>query len=427
MGLDDTVDYSVIVLNTFYKMTANVYPTQPNTITRYIIQVTNVCVFTHFSLLSLQIFVRFNLLEFRDFDEKQGRICVTGSLMVRWSDDRLVWNPADYGGISKTRFTQSHTWTPPIVLSNAYDAIAMLGFDTASTYIYSNGTIVWYPKQVMEASCDPDVTFFPFDQQKCLLEYTLYGYDMTEMLMVNEHEIKKDEYVTMPNSIWEIISTTAKVVNRLGFEMFHVNIEFQRRSSFYVVGMMFPITLMSILNLFPFCIPPEVGGRIEFSTTIILTIAVFMTTVSDSLPQSSLPQVSLICFMVVGHMILSALILLATILGSRIYTKDENEEITCVWAMLGKCFKTTKITKKNQVRAFCPDVHAVYEHDKEPIKNKDVFTNDTVSVSSPQEMSWNDIGHSYDRFCTYFFVISNIALNVTFTVLMTLSSSEKIG
>ena len=250
-----------------------------------------------------------------------SRFCVTGGLNVRWKDERLTWNPDTYGGIRTTKLKQVHTWTPPIVLSNAYDAIVMLGFDGDLVDINSDGDITWKPKHVLESSCDPDITFFPFDRQNCRLEFTLNGYDMNEMALINTMNINYKAEL-MPNSVWDILQSSAKVVViQKGFQNLRVEIVFERRSNFYVVGILFPMISMSILNLFTFAIPQDVGGRIEYSTTILLTTAVFITTVTDSLPQSSLPQVSLVCYLVVCHLLLSALILVASIFLRRVNTE----------------------------------------------------------------------------------------------------------
>ena len=338
-----------------------------------------------------------------------GRFCVTGGLDVRWKDERLTWDPIMYGGIGQTKLKVANTWTPPIVLSNAYDAIVILGFNGAFVDINSDGNVTWKPKQVLESSCEPDITFFPFDRQNCRLDFALYGYDMNEMALINDLDINYNAEL-MPNSGWDILKSSAKVVvNRKGFQNLRIEIDFDRRSSFYIVGLLFPMISMSILNLFTFAIPQDVGGRVEYSTTILLTTAVFITTVTDSLPQSSLPQVSLVCFLVVCHLLLSALILVASILGSRLHVKTDADPIPFICSIMNKCCGP-KMSTRNKI----DNVPELTEKEKSP----DLFP---TTSSSDQEQNWKNISVAYNTLCINVFVTLNLITNLLFVVVMILS------
>jgi hypothetical protein len=39
-------------------------------------------------------------------------------LLQEWNDDKLKWNPDDYGGVETLHFPSEHIWLPDIVLYN---------------------------------------------------------------------------------------------------------------------------------------------------------------------------------------------------------------------------------------------------------------------------------------------------------------------
>ena len=62
---------------------------------------------------------------------------------------------------------------------------------------------------------------------------------------------------------------------------------FQRRPSFYLLTMMFPCILTSAVAALTFMLPVESGEKVSLEITVLLSLAVFMLVVSESMPPSS--------------------------------------------------------------------------------------------------------------------------------------------
>ena len=61
------------------------------------------------------------LASITDIDEK-NQIMTTGVwLEQHWFDHRLIWNPAEYGGVAKLYLPSTVIWLPDIVLYNSAD------------------------------------------------------------------------------------------------------------------------------------------------------------------------------------------------------------------------------------------------------------------------------------------------------------------
>jgi uncharacterized membrane-anchored protein len=77
---------------------------------------------------------------------------------------------------------------------------------------------------------------------------------------------------------------------------------------FFVLNLILPICLMSILNLFVFLLQGDSGERVGYAITVLLAIALFLTISSDSLPATSNPRISTISLLIFTDVMFSAII-----------------------------------------------------------------------------------------------------------------------
>ena len=64
-------------------------------------------------------------------------------------------------------------------------------------------------------------------------------------------------------------------------------ITFSRKYSYYLLNMLLPVLFLIILSVLVFILPAEAGEKIGYSLTILLSLSVMMTLVSDSIPPTS--------------------------------------------------------------------------------------------------------------------------------------------
>ena len=116
-----------------------------------------------------------------------------------WTDYQLQWDEADYGGIGVLRLPPDKVWKPDIVLFNKYvikyssQTLSISSTIISSSFfseknicsadgnyevryksnvlIYPNGDVLWVPPAIYQSSCTIDVTYFPFDQQTCIMKF----------------------------------------------------------------------------------------------------------------------------------------------------------------------------------------------------------------------------------------------------------------
>jgi nicotinic acetylcholine receptor alpha-7 len=145
---------------------------------------------------------------------------------------------------------------------------------------------MWKPADTFRISCEADVSKYPFDEQTCNFPIVPWNYLPRELtiLPLADH-VNMECYI--PHNVWEIKYTTVwkPCVEQQDVLVFKFILK--RYSGFYLLNLIFPICVLGILNLFVFLLPPESGERVGNSITFLLSIVVFLTITSNSLPSTS--------------------------------------------------------------------------------------------------------------------------------------------
>ncbi|XP_060576307.1 acetylcholine receptor subunit beta-type lev-1-like [Ruditapes philippinarum] len=185
--------------------------------------------------------------------------------------------------------------------------------------------MMWQPKVIMKAACKPDVEYYPFDRQKCSFVYTAWGYTTSEIILDSaQSEWYLCDY--KPNAVWGLIETTVESyeVDDQSYMRFLFTIE--RQPLYFVMNVIFPILLLSVLTGFVFLLPAESGERIGYSLTCFLSFVFMLQTVMGFLPHTADPM-SLFCFYVIIMMVVSIVACILTVLMLRLHLKPETDKV----------------------------------------------------------------------------------------------------
>lgn len=254
-----------------------------------------------------------------------------------WTDYQLQWDEADYGGIGVLRLPPDKVWKPDIVLFNKYVTFEILYFciyislqyhnpciirtnftlkrlpnsKEPSTFpissadgnyevryksnvlIYPNGDVLWVPPAIYQSSCTIDVTYFPFDQQTCIMKFgswTFNGDQVSLALYNNKNFVDLSDY--WKSGTWDIINVPAYLNTYKGDFPTETDITFyiiiRRKTLFYTVNLILPTVLISFLCVLVFYLPAEAGEKVTLGISILLSLVVFLLLVSKILPPTSL-------------------------------------------------------------------------------------------------------------------------------------------
>ncbi|XP_007447120.1 PREDICTED: acetylcholine receptor subunit beta-like [Lipotes vexillifer] len=225
-------------------------------------------------------------------------------LDLEWTDYRLSWDPEEHEGIDSLRITAESVWLPDVVLLNNNDG----NFDVAldiSVMVSSDGCVRWQPPGIYRCSCSIQVTYFPFDWQNCTMVFSSYSYDSSEVSLQTglgpdgqeRQEVHIHEGTFIENGQGEIIHKASRLIQppvdpRGGGERRPEEVTFyliiRRKPLFYLVNVIAPCILITLLAIFVFYLPPDAGEKMGLSVFALLTLTVFLLLLADKVPESSL-------------------------------------------------------------------------------------------------------------------------------------------
>ncbi|ODN05613.1 Acetylcholine receptor subunit beta-like 1 [Orchesella cincta] len=198
---------------------------------------------------------------------------------VVWTDYQLRWDEADYGGIGVLRLPPDKVWKPDIVLFNNADGNYEVRYKS-NVLIYPNGEILWVPPAIYQSSCTIDVTYFPFDQQTCIMKFgswTFNGDQVSLSLYNDKNFVDLSDY--WKSGTWDIIEVPAYL------NVYHGNhtetditfyITIRRKTLFYTVNLILPTVLISFLCVLVFYLPAEAGEKVTLGilppTSLVLPL-----------------------------------------------------------------------------------------------------------------------------------------------------------
>ncbi|XP_048730329.2 acetylcholine receptor subunit beta-type unc-29-like [Ostrea edulis] len=338
-----------------------------------------------------------------DFDEVSGVISVVCGISLSWQDFRLTWNPNNYGGITDFPITPKNIWIPNILLINPVNKMEAIGGDHFVGRVFHNGFVNWFPGCLIQTLCNVNMYRFPFDTQKCTFNLGIWGYSHLEVGLTPYQNIS---YIITtfysPHAQWEL--------ERTGMERHHMGqnnniIQMQlilkRKSLYFVINMLAPILLLSVLNPLVFVLPVDSGERVSYAITIFLSFAVFMTLLSDNIPKSSEPM-SLMSYFLIETMGMSTLICVLTVITMNFHFKKSQSRVSRkaviilnVLQLQFLCQLCEKETKESKIY----DNAELGDISIQNITNEGKLQKEKAG----EEISWKTLAEGYDSVMMYYF------------------------
>ena len=135
-----------------------------------------------------------------------------------------------------------------------------------------------------------DVTFFPYDVQSCDIELASWGFHTDAVnLTFYKSNVNLQDYRT--NGEWDLISTsqhTSEIAeDELVYKELLFRIVVERLPGYYIMSVIFPVFITSMLTAVTFLLPVESGEKLGYILTVLVALTVFLTLFADIMPSTS--------------------------------------------------------------------------------------------------------------------------------------------
>lgn len=212
----------------------------------------------------------------------------------KWYNQHLKWNPYEFNNISVVNVSPEKIWVPDVVLYNSASSgigSSMYSFKTKIIMRY-DGLHSWYSPAIIRSSCNIDTTYFPFDDQLCILRFgswTFDGYHI-DMFPTNtsadlRYYLNSTEFKLLGAKVVREVVKYSCCPTPYPNIVFTVNL--RRHPGYFMINVIIPSTVMTLSGVLTFGLPHLTGQRISLVIESFLSLTFLCMMVSDSTPINS--------------------------------------------------------------------------------------------------------------------------------------------
>nr|CAD7399906.1 unnamed protein product [Timema poppensis] len=196
---------------------------------------------------------------------RDGWLCVDPQ---EWNDVNLRWNATEFGGVKDLRIPPHRIWKPDVLMYNSADE----GFDgtyPTNVVVRNNGSCLYVPPGIFKSTCKIDITWFPFDDQRCEMKFGSWTYDGFQLDLQLQDDTGGDISSFITNGEWDLLGVPGKR-NEIYYNCCpepYIDITFiiiiRRRTLYYFFNLIVPCVLIASMAVLGFTLPPDSGEKLS--------------------------------------------------------------------------------------------------------------------------------------------------------------------
>ncbi|XP_055329446.1 neuronal acetylcholine receptor subunit alpha-10-like isoform X2 [Paramacrobiotus metropolitanus] len=259
---------------------------------------------------SVRVVFGLSLTQIISVDERNQIMTTNCWLSQNWMDNKLIWNPIDFGNVTSLMLPMDQIWKPDILLYNNADSEYYHKMINTNGIIQYDGNVTWLASSIIRSTCAIDVRYFPFDYQSCSLKFASWTFDgyKVDLVVITE---AGDVSNYVPSGEWDLVNISAKrtvVYYSCCAEPYPditVHILLRRRPLYYVFNYLMPCGCATLFAFLGFYTPGECGEKVTLGITTLLSLTLFLLMVMEVMPPTatSLPLIATfygICMFFIG-------------------------------------------------------------------------------------------------------------------------------
>ena len=366
-------------------------------------------------------------------DEINQTFKTTVNIKLSWLDERLIWNRTAYGGINKLVFPlHGNVWVPDVMNVNAAYLPGEIGQQYAFPIVLWHGKVSVWLRVNLETQCEIRTKKFPLDSQHCSIKFSTFSSADDDITLTTtqtstelRNYIETAEWKIMENNVtteFDIVHKS-RTLRTIGY-----NFTLKRTCTSCIVNNLLPVTILAILNMLSFFVPTESPAKLTFPMSVFLTLAVFLTIIMQSLPES-VDGISYLGTLVTFQLGLSALTLLLGVITVRLLKEIGDAKIPRCARLIVKIFKpnNTKNEKGKQILTMDAGSNTVlrtgtksHYHGKTDLdKNIDSVQDVTDAQVENQidDIKWKNVSDAFNFMIFLILLMAQLIASITFVSL----------
>ena len=214
-----------------------------------------------------------------------------------------------------------------------------------------------------------------------------------------------------PSTEWDIFSSGSTVEEESGEAAIIFSVTIRRKPRYLFLSIMFPIIMLSVLNIFVFTLPSDSGEKASYAITVFLAFAVFLTIIASSLPENS-DSTALFSIYIIIQTAQSTLITMIALIQIRLYNIKDGRPVP-QWLI--SFVKLITCKRRNSRSTVEPDMHEVngeIPNAKEKLDaSKDTYNvskieaGDTTDLHADDNYDWKRLVNTLDWFFLVLFTV----------------------
>ncbi|KAF2362607.1 Neurotransmitter-gated ion-channel ligand-binding domain [Trinorchestia longiramus] len=215
-------------------------------------------------------------------------------MYMHWRDQRLRWDPKDFGNIYVTEFGSREIWKPDLLVYNSAEPTNVDHYGDVPVTVYSSGVTVWYPPATIKTECPMDLTYWPFDTQTCDIymgSWTRHGFQI-DFITSNPNKTTEDHLRAMIKTShhWTVNKLSIKkIVTRYkGLPEPYISIKTSvtvtRTSPTFAATVLIPGVAVALLTLVQFILPVDYPPRVTVGLASTFIAVLMLIDLCATLP-----------------------------------------------------------------------------------------------------------------------------------------------
>ncbi|KAJ8913429.1 hypothetical protein NQ315_017173, partial [Exocentrus adspersus] len=242
----------------------------------------------HYNETNLQFGMSILHVEMNEF---KSTLTVHCWLRLVWTDEKLKWDEADYGGLQVLHLAEHEVWQPDIFLYNSATSTSINHYGNTHCIVFPNGEVLWVPPAQFTVLCSLNLKYWPFDTQECHMKFGSWTYNGDQIDIENYNNASEAELdLLVNNNEWAIVKTSQKKNNkyyeccREAYPDITINITLSRVSPSYKAVIVTPAFVIIVMTLLNFWLPPQAGEKILLNGCTAVIICLFMLYFTQKIP-----------------------------------------------------------------------------------------------------------------------------------------------